>query len=100
MPYDKTAGIVHPIHRNWTDAMVEKFKIEKEGKVFLPIVPDLYLLMENDSVRKERRYQYTVPQMPEYNPEQLFSFRKSIEQRFVRIIEILRRRNYTTKKGR
>jgi len=98
MPYDKAAGIVHPIHSNWTDAMVEKFKIEKDGKVFLPIVPDLYLLMENDSVRKERRYQYTVPQMPIYNPEQLFSFRKSIEQRFLRIIEILWNRNYITKK--
>ncbi len=89
-PYDPTTNNVHPIHESWTEAMIEKFKIKRtvDGKetLFLPLVPDLNLVIENKKPG-ENRYNYTFKEKPKYNPQGLIRLKKKINQRFAKVIE-------------
>ncbi|MGN6437637.1 MAG: hypothetical protein ACTHMM_13945 [Agriterribacter sp.] len=89
LPYDKEAGIVHPIHRQWSDEMKELFLIEKGGKYFLPIVPDLNLIKEGLTARTYSRYSYTVDKVPTYDPERLFRLRGAMKKRFKEILTLI-----------
>jgi len=97
MPYDQKKGICHPIHEKWTADMVKTFKIEKDGKTYLPIVPDLKLLLLSEQERKDQRYSYAVPKMPKYNSAQLFAMRKAIKNRLLIIIKLLKSRDYSSR---
>lgn len=98
MPYDPDNNIIHPIHAKWKPEMVEKFKIEKGDQIFLPIIPDLYMLLEDEQERNDKRYRYTIPDKPCYRPEPLFEAREAIEKRLLRIMDVLKSRDYETKK--
>lgn len=93
MPYDKDTGMVHPIHVNWTDEMVKAFKIEKNGKSFLPIIPDLYLLLESEDERKNKRSSYDLEENSYFDPSVLLSAKPKIEDRIFRIISLLLQKN-------
>lgn len=88
-PYESESGQVHPIHENWTDEMVEKFKIILDGAVHLPIIPDLNLILsESDSA--EERFTYSISEMPKYDPKTLDGLRKAIRKRVERVILVLK----------
>lgn len=95
---DPSKDDVHPIHRNWTNEMIETFKFEKKegsGIFYLPIIPDLHLLSENAKERKEKRTHYDIPQKPVYDPEQLFKLERKIKKRFEKIFNVLQKRDFT-----
>lgn len=79
---------VHPIHENWTQEIVEKFKITKKGdeRIYLPIIPDINLLIE-DKKSGDNKYKYNVSNKPKYDANRLFSLRDKIENRFKKIID-------------
>ena len=98
MPYDLENGVIHPIHSHWTPEMVTAFGIEKDGKTFLPIIPDLTQLREDPAEREARIYSYTVAQKPQIDPAFLFESRKAIQKRLLRIFALLKQRDYTSGK--
>lgn len=86
--YDPTNNNVHPIHKDWTPEMVEKFKFSRNGKTFLPIIPNLYELKDKLEKVKRNPYRRTVEQWPEYNPENLFTLVPKIEKRVKKMLEM------------
>lgn len=85
--YDPENNDVHPLHKNWTEEMVEKFKITKKDdtRVFLPIIPDLNLVLENYE-SGDKRYNYDCRYKPKYDPTELFELKDKIENRFKCVI--------------
>lgn len=95
---DASKDDIHPIHRNWTAAMIDAFKFEKKegsGIFYLPIIPDLHLLSENVDERIKKRTHYDIPQKPIYDPEQLFKLEGKIKKRFNKIFSLLQSRDFT-----
>jgi len=88
IPYDPVNGNIHPIHKEWTNEMVEKFKISKSGddRIFLPIIPDLNLLLENKKPGDDK-YNYTYKEKPKYDPSKLFSLKDNIYNRFKKVLD-------------
>lgn len=89
-PYEPEHDNVHPIHENWTEEMIERFKIKRkikgEIRIFLPIIPDLNLLIENKK-SGEDRYVYTYKDKPKYNPKKLFALKDAMYKRFRKILD-------------
>ena len=90
LEYNKAKGIVHPIHADWTDEMVAMFKRPgKDGSVFLPIVPDLYMLKEKFGGGKERNpLERTVKAWPEYDARKLFDLKDKMKDRVKKMLEL------------
>lgn len=103
-PYDADPVNRHPIHRYWTEEMVNKFIIEKKVKKkvdgewketfekFLPIIPDLNFLTENSDNIGDRRYDFDIPAIPKYDPQRLFDMQPLIKARLLAIINTLPKR--------
>lgn len=82
---------IHPIHRSWTPEMVEIFKQEgADGKVYLPIIPDLNLLQEKMTGTFRNKWEYTIEERPVFDPTSLFDQRKQMEDRFEKILDIIK----------
>jgi hypothetical protein len=79
---------VHPIHRDWTPEMVQTFKVERDGKIFLPIIPDLHILKLRREKKRFNPFSYSVREMPQYSPVELFSMREKMEERIGEILEL------------
>lgn len=86
--YDPDNNNVHPMHKDWTPEMVEKFKItkEKDPRVFLPIIPDLNILLEGYKSGK-KRFDYDCRFKPKYDPSELFALKGKIKNRFIEVID-------------
>lgn len=88
--YDFNTNEGHPIHNSWSDEMREKFKITmNDGTTHLPIIPDMNLLKSGYDSAKER-FTYSIPNMPEYDPEMLNKLRWDIRKRVARLILVLK----------
>ncbi|MEP6673940.1 MAG: hypothetical protein ABJA78_02250 [Ferruginibacter sp.] len=87
-------SIIHPIHNCWTPAMVELFKITgKDGKTYLPIIPDMNILKEiNHAQEKADPFEYSVKDKPLYDPVALFEMREQMNERFARILDIVKKK--------
>ena len=88
-------NIIHPIHRSWTPAMIETFKMtgKEDGKTYLPIIPDLHILGEIKATGARRDpFAYSIQQKPKYNPVPLFQMRQAMEDRFEKILNISKQR--------
>lgn len=83
-------SIIHPIHRSWTAEMVETFKVtSKDGKTYLPIIPDLNILQEKKLTgEKIDPFKYSVEEKPKYDPMQFFLIREQMKNRFEKILDI------------
>ncbi len=90
LEYNKAKGIVHPIHASWTDDMVNLFKRPgKDGSVYLPIVPDLYMLKEKWAGGKERNpFDRSVPQWPQYDAAKLLALKDKMEARVKLMLDL------------
>jgi hypothetical protein len=86
LEYDKTKGNVHPIHATWTDEMVRLFKMERDGKTFLPIIPDLHLMRDRLKQKEPNPYQYSIKTRPVFDPASLFALRGKMEDRIEKIL--------------
>lgn len=86
--YDREKNIVHPIHKHWTDEMVSTFKVTRNGKTYLPIIPDLNLLLDQQQSRTSNPYHYSVKDFPSFDPQSLFDLRTKMEDRFQKILEL------------
>lgn len=94
----------HPIHRDWTPAMISKFMIRKkvykiiDGKKvetienFLPIIPDINFLLEKTNDIGDRRFEFDIPEIPAYDPRRLFKMQPLIKKRILKIMSALTKR--------
>lgn len=88
---DPSANIVHPIHQSWTDEMIETFKqTGSDGKIYLPIIPDMNLLKERKAGTEKNKWNYSVKTKPVYDPTALFDQRAAMEDRFEKILDIIK----------
>lgn len=88
---DPSANIIHPIHESWTDEMIETFKqTGDDGKIYLPIIPDMNLLKERKTGNEKNKWDYSVKTKPVYDPTVLFEQRAAIEDRFEKILDIIK----------
>jgi hypothetical protein len=85
---DPAKSIIHPIHQSWTAEMVEFFKMERDGKVFLPIIPDLIFLKEKMANTYMGPYTLTVKDWPQFDAEKIFSLKPKIETRVKKMLDI------------
>lgn len=85
---DKT----HPIHRKWSDDMVTRFKVERNNngiiQTFLPIIPDLNLVVENKTAIEAKKDKHTIPGQPLYNAAELFAQSDNMKERFEKMIVV------------
>ncbi|PZR28667.1 MAG: hypothetical protein DI535_05900 [Citrobacter freundii] len=90
LEYNKAKGIVHPVHKDWSDEMVALFKRPGvDGSVFLPIVPDLHILKERSDTGKERNpLERTVATWPQYDAANLFALQPKIEARVKKMLTL------------
>jgi hypothetical protein len=86
--YNKEQNIIHPIHKNWTDDMIKIFKVERGGKTYLPIIPDLNLIIERNENRTTDPFSYHITDMPSFDPQSLFDLRGKMEDRFQKMLEL------------
>jgi hypothetical protein len=68
--------------------MVGLFKITRDGKTFLPIVPDLNYLRAKLKGDRPNPYQRSVSEWPVYDPEPLFAMKDKMEGRFKKMLEM------------
>ena len=89
--YAPEKEIIHPIHRSWTPAMVGIFIQEgPEGKNYLPIIPDLNLLKDKMTGTVRKKWDYAIKDRPVFDPTSLFDQRKQMEDRFEKILDIIK----------
>ncbi|MCY1719116.1 patatin-like phospholipase family protein [Prolixibacteraceae bacterium Z1-6] len=92
LPYNDGSNgkekIIHPVHRSWTKNQVDKFIIILNGETYLPIIPDMNMLI-NDVDSKAESLKYTIPDTPQIKKEDLFKLKKPLKNRINAIISIL-----------
>ncbi len=84
---------IHPIHEHWTPEMVEMFKVERKGVTFLPIIPDINMVIEKQTKGMISPFVYSVKHKPKFDPRELFEHRARIERRFERILTLVKEKN-------
>ena len=96
VPYEPGNGVIHPIHRDgfWTEGMREKFKITLKGKdgkdkTFLPIIPDMDILIKNSDELIKERYNYDIPKIPQIPEEKIDRLKDRIYHRSSAILSAL-----------
>ncbi|MEM9299319.1 MAG: patatin-like phospholipase family protein [Bacteroidota bacterium] len=80
VPYEPESGNVHPLHRDkfWkNDEVRKKFIIKLKDGNYLPLIPDMNLLLEKKDPGKDR-YHYSVPDIPQISKQKLATLTKDI----------------------
>jgi hypothetical protein len=88
LEYNPKKGIVHPIHENWPEKAKEAFLIEwpvGSGRKYLPIVPDLNVLLEKQRNVHDGYKHYDIKEKPKIKPDFLFELEPKIAQRIATI---------------
>lgn len=95
--YGRDSEHTHPIHRSafWTDKAVEKFlirKIDDHGveQCYLPIIPDMSLVLHNKSVDTDRE-NYSM-ERPVFDPEVLLNLDGNIAARVRKLLHMIKER--------
>ncbi|MBL7749576.1 MAG: hypothetical protein JNM19_19210, partial [Chitinophagaceae bacterium] len=86
--YDQANNIIHPIHQGWTEEMRETFKFKRDGKFFLPIIPNMYLLKKKLLGETDNPFETTVTEWPQYDPGKLFSQKNNMKKRVKKMLEL------------
>lgn len=95
LPYDPDN--MHPIHKSWTQSQRDRFLIQYNGKKFLPIIPDMNMLI-NDEKSADRRHQYTIDEMPKLKKSEILELKPRIKKRLKKILNILSNQTITKRK--
>ncbi|WKV11529.1 hypothetical protein [Marivirga harenae] len=89
VPYEKGKK-VHPIHRGWTKKMIDRFLITIDNKTYLPIIPDINMILD-DEVSNSEIYKYSVPKFPKLTMNDISNaYYKQIKGRIKAVLQILR----------
>jgi hypothetical protein len=88
MPYNPEEGVVHPIHKNWTEEAIKRFKVTKYKVDYLPVIPDLNMIVDDRNAKEDWNL-YTINEKPDYQPQDLMDLKPKIEARFNKIFELL-----------
>lgn len=86
--FDENQGVFHPIHQGWTKEMRDKLKFTREGKTFLPIIPNMYLLRDKLLNKSSNPFEREVPAWPQYDPEKLFALKGKMKKRVQKMLEL------------
>lgn len=93
LPYDPENGIVHPIHEDWSDEMITRFKVTlgKDKVDYLPIIPDMDLIRTDIDIRPtwEEALNYSVPEMPKMSSASIKKYKPKIRKRVRRMVWIV-----------
>lgn len=79
----------HPIHQSWSPEMVKQFLVTLNGKDYLPVIPDMNLLLDGTHPTREEARKYSVPEMPKMAEQDIERLRPKIKLRTSKIIDIL-----------
>lgn len=82
--YNNKTTEYHPIHRTWTKEMVEAFKIvdnEDPKKYYLPIIPDMNLLLEKQKGQVKKAWDYDIKDKPKIEASFIFGLQGKMEKR-------------------
>jgi len=91
MPYKPEDNVIHPIHRNWTPEMINRFKIRFKDNIYLPIIPDLNMLLDDIPNCGAEWNKYTVAEFPKLTMNQIRNvYYAPLNKRINRFIVILR----------
>ncbi|MBK6264364.1 hypothetical protein JKA74_04890 [Marivirga sp. S37H4] len=89
VPYEE-GKVVHPIHRDWTPKMIERFLITINGKNYLPVVPDINLILD-DKKSDSEIYNYAVSDFPKLKKEDILNaYFKQTKARVRALLKIVR----------
>lgn len=93
-PYNEEKNVMHPIHRTWTKEMREAFAFtkSKSSQQYLPIIPDIQIMLEPKPRDAKQRYEYSIPNIPPYDADRLFGLRAVMTKRFLKILELVKDR--------
>lgn len=81
MPYRPDEQIIHPIHREWSQPMIDKFLITlKDGSTYLPVIPDMNMILD-DVDSKDEAYTYSIPSFPKMTEEEVEGLKPHIRNR-------------------
>ncbi len=81
--------MIHEIHRDWTPEMVDMFKVkDKDGNIYLPIIPDLFFVNEKLTNTYEGPFKKTVKEWPQFDSAKLFAANKQMKARFLKMLEM------------
>lgn len=82
-------NVIHEIHRDWTPEMVDMFKVkDKDGNIYLPIIPDLFFANEKLTNTYEGPFKKTVKEWPQFDSAKLFAANKQMKARFLKMLEM------------
>jgi hypothetical protein len=71
--------------------MIDMFKqTGPDGKTYLPVIPDMNLLKERKTGSEKNKWDYSVKTKPIYDPTPLFDQRGAIEDRFEKVLDIVK----------
>lgn len=96
-PYHEKSADRNPIHRDarW-DRGQEMFRrfvyTDRAGKEYLPILPDVNILLDGEPDSKQKREHYDIEDFPQYHPRGLFDLGPAMQDRVERMLELLRDR--------
>ncbi len=93
--FNETTGEMHPIHRSWTKEMRDAFKFEREGRTFLPIIPDIDWLYRKKTSTTYSPFEHEVA-WPKYDAANLFAMKGVMETRVKKLLELTMQRKGTT----
>ncbi|NOQ72981.1 MAG: hypothetical protein GQ574_13310 [Crocinitomix sp.] len=79
----------HPIHENWTLEMVNRFKVKLKGQEYLPIIPDMNLILEDKYPTYEEANKYSIPEMPKVTKEAIEKLSPLIHKRAYEMLTIV-----------
>jgi len=94
LEYDPANERVHPIHAGWTPEMIKILKVESprgSGRYYLPIVPDMNLVLMSQQpggIPDDHYKKYDVPEKPLYKSERLMAIRPHIQKRVNEILKL------------
>lgn len=90
LPYDtENPANNHPIHQGWTQAMIDRFIVTIDGKNYLPIIPDMNLLLEDKKPTREEAKKYSLPNLPKIEEEVVYELEKYLKKRIRKVTRIL-----------
>lgn len=81
MPYSTNEIENNPIHRGWTPAAINKYKETENGKIFLPIIPDVQ--------KGNAASVVPAPQLPKYPLHKLEELEAPLENRIDAILDAI-----------
>lgn len=90
MPYDPDNSIIHPIHRGWSDKMKKRFLITYKDKHYLPVIPDMNMLIDGVSSADEA-YFYSVKDFPTISNRQVRKLRRPLRKRISAMIRYFKK---------